>query len=241
LSKQSRCSAQWLGAGFFCVAEIFPLIAIHALAVRLLRLQPEPELLAHHGGQECAHRAVKFELRAITNSPRMRDRAVMISSTMPSAKYSCSGSPLMLLKGKTAIDGLSGSASTGFAAVPFSRTLVNVVKGAAGAARSRRSALQGSMVSHLSPRRYWYLTPKEVETRAQQWAMPVIGFLDVINSPGRLAAFHQGLGESGYVLGQNVAIEIRSAEGHHAVLLTPQKNGRGPCATPATFVRQACC
>src|SRR5437588_739954 len=25
---------------------------IHALAVRLLRLQPEPELLAHHGGQE---------------------------------------------------------------------------------------------------------------------------------------------------------------------------------------------
>src|SRR5262249_61835971 len=29
---------------------------IHALAVRLLRLQPEPELLAHHGGQEGAHR-----------------------------------------------------------------------------------------------------------------------------------------------------------------------------------------
>jgi hypothetical protein len=25
----------------------------------------------------------------------MRDSAVMISSTMPSAKYSCSGSPLM--------------------------------------------------------------------------------------------------------------------------------------------------
>src|SRR5262249_34279239 len=29
---------------------------IHALTVRLLRLQPEPELLAHHGGQEGAHR-----------------------------------------------------------------------------------------------------------------------------------------------------------------------------------------
>src|SRR6516164_539311 len=29
---------------------------IHALAVRLLRRQPEPELLAHHGGQEGAHR-----------------------------------------------------------------------------------------------------------------------------------------------------------------------------------------
>jgi putative ABC transport system substrate-binding protein len=52
-------------------------------------------------------------------------------------------------------------------------------------------------------------------TRAQQTALPVIGFLDVINSPGRLAAFHQGLGETGYVLGQNVGIEIRSAEGHY--------------------------
>jgi putative ABC transport system substrate-binding protein len=52
--------------------------------------------------------------------------------------------------------------------------------------------------------------------RGQQNAMPVIGFLDVINSPGRLAAFHQGLGESGYVLGQNVAIEIRSAEGRYS-------------------------
>jgi hypothetical protein len=28
-------------------------------------------------------------------SQRIRDRAVMISSTMPSVKYSCSGSPLM--------------------------------------------------------------------------------------------------------------------------------------------------
>jgi putative ABC transport system substrate-binding protein len=50
--------------------------------------------------------------------------------------------------------------------------------------------------------------------RAQQ-TMPVIGFLDVINSPSRLTAFNQGLGESGYVLGQNVAIEVRSAEGHY--------------------------
>jgi ABC-type uncharacterized transport system substrate-binding protein len=57
----------------------------------------------------------------------------------------------------------------------------------------------------------WPLT-----AQAQQPAMPVIGFLDVINSPGRLAAFHQGLGESGYVLGQNVAIEIRSAEGRYS-------------------------
>jgi alpha-ketoglutarate-dependent 2,4-dichlorophenoxyacetate dioxygenase len=33
----------------------------------------------------------------------------MISSTMPSAKYSCSGSPDMFWNGRTAIDGLSGS------------------------------------------------------------------------------------------------------------------------------------
>src|SRR5262249_44397084 len=51
---------------------------------------------------------VKLELRAITKSQRMRDSAVMISSTMPSAKYSCSGSPLILANGNTAIDGLSG-------------------------------------------------------------------------------------------------------------------------------------
>src|SRR5262249_14484113 len=39
--------------------------------------------------------------------------------------------------------------------------------------------------------------------RAQQPAMPVIGFLDVINPTSRLAAFQQGLAETGYVLNQN--------------------------------------
>src|ERR1700758_601924 len=42
----------------------------------------------------------------------MRLSAVMISSTIPSAKYSCSGSPLILAKGSTAIEGLSGRVST---------------------------------------------------------------------------------------------------------------------------------
>jgi hypothetical protein len=46
----------------------------------------------------------------------MRDRPVIMSSTMPSAKYSCSGSALMFWNGSTAIDGLSGTAGADGAA-----------------------------------------------------------------------------------------------------------------------------
>jgi hypothetical protein len=44
----------------------------------------------------------------MTKSHLIRESAVMFSSTMPSAKYYCSGSPLMFWNGSTAIDGLSG-------------------------------------------------------------------------------------------------------------------------------------
>src|SRR5215207_6101804 len=51
----------------------------------------------------------KLELRAITKSQRNRERAVMRSSVIPSAKYSCSRSPLRLAKGRTTMDGLPES------------------------------------------------------------------------------------------------------------------------------------
>jgi ABC-type uncharacterized transport system substrate-binding protein len=54
--------------------------------------------------------------------------------------------------------------------------------------------------------------------RAQQPATPVVGVLlptstDV--NAGRLRAFRQGLKDTGFVEGENVAIEYRSAEGHN--------------------------
>src|ERR1700730_8943656 len=54
--------------------------------------------------------------------------------------------------------------------------------------------------------------------RAQQPAVPVIGYIGTGSRESdafRLPSFHQGLSETGYVEGRNVAIEYRWAEGHN--------------------------
>ena len=54
--------------------------------------------------------------------------------------------------------------------------------------------------------------------RAQQPAMPMVGFLNGLGQhdrPNLPASFRRGLGEAGYVDGRNAAIEYRFAENRH--------------------------
>jgi putative tryptophan/tyrosine transport system substrate-binding protein len=84
-----------------------------------------------------------------------------------------------------------------------------------------------------------------VAARAQQTAMPVIGFLSSSSPPvttKRIASFGQGLSEAGYVAGRDVMIEARLAEGQYdrlpalaADLVTRQVNLIAALAPPAAF------
>ena len=69
-----------------------------------------------------------------------------------------------------------------------------------------------------------------VLARAQQPAMPVIGFLNPTSSDtigDRLRGFHRGLKDSGYVEGENVAIEYRWAD-NQAARLPETRHRPGP-------------
>jgi putative ABC transport system substrate-binding protein len=77
--------------------------------------------------------------------------------------------------------------------------------------------------------------------RAQQTAIPVIGFVNVASRQGyeqSLSAFLKGLAEAGYVDGQNVAIEYRWAEGRSdrlpAMVVDLVKNGVAVIAATST-------
>jgi putative ABC transport system substrate-binding protein len=56
-----------------------------------------------------------------------------------------------------------------------------------------------------------------VVARAQQSSMPVVGYVSAYardDAADRIAAFRQGLAETGYIEGRNVAVEYHFAEGH---------------------------
>src|SRR6516164_11715025 len=82
---------------------------------------------------------------------------------------------------------------------------------------------EGHMASYIRRRKFLATlggaaAARPLAASAQQPAMPVIGFLDPRSPDGmteRLRGFRQGLKDTGYVDGENVAIEYRWAEGQN--------------------------
>jgi putative ABC transport system substrate-binding protein len=86
-----------------------------------------------------------------------------------------------------------------------------------------------------------------VVARAQQPALPMVGFVDAgstESSAGYVAAFRKGLGETGYVEGQNVAVEYHWLEGQFerlpALLADLVRRRVAVIATPSSTRGQSC-
>jgi putative ABC transport system substrate-binding protein len=90
---------------------------------------------------------------------------------------------------------------------------------------------------------------RPLAARAQQPAMPVIGFINGASAEAlthRWSAFRQGLSATGYIADQNVKIESRFAEGHldrlpamAADLVRQQVNVIAATSTPAALAAKA--
>ncbi len=68
--------------------------------------------------------SVNAVLRETTNSAETLERSVMMSSLIPSLKYSCWGSSLMLAKGRTQIDSRRAGGDDAISARPFTTPVV---------------------------------------------------------------------------------------------------------------------
>jgi len=96
---------------------------------------------------------------------------------------------------------------------PVGANMTSTVTKAVGSGRTFSRIKRRDFLALLGGAASWALP-----ARAQRRAMPVIGYL-CPESPGpfasRLKAFHEGLGEVGYVEGRNVAIDYQWAEGQY--------------------------
>jgi hypothetical protein len=98
----------------------------------------------------------------------------------------------------------------------------------------RRDFIQGIVVSTVA----WPLA-----SRAQQPAMPVIGFLSLGSQEtdaARLTGLRRGLNDTGYVEGQNLVVEYRWAENQTADVgsfLAPKPSGLDRHAGPPSYSR----
>src|SRR5437870_8313832 len=118
----------------------------------------------------------------MTNSPETFERPVIRSSVTPSLKYSCDGSWLRFVNGKTATDGLSGRASPADSGVFSQRQLAqpaaprsNVTATAAATPLANRARVLPAL-GDASGRRTWLETEAVHANRSRDVLDGVLAF-----------------------------------------------------------------